>query len=84
MNESVIYKKLSETFDPSYLQVKNESHLHKHHSQSPKNGNSHFSVTIKSDYFNKLSSLQRQREVYKALDYEIKNGLHALRIKILD
>ena len=36
------------TFKPSFLKVENESHLHKNHPQSPKGGNSHFYVEIKS------------------------------------
>ena len=52
MNESTIYKKLNTNFKPSFLKVENESHLHKNHPQSPKGGNSHFYVEIKSSTFN--------------------------------
>ena len=84
MNESTIYKKLHTNFKPSFLKVENESHMHKNHSQSPKGGNSHFYVEIKSSIFNNLSRLQSQRRIYKVLENEMKSFVHALRIKILN
>ena len=84
MNESTIYKKLNTNFKPSFLKVKNESHLHKNHPQSPKGGNSHFYVEIKSSTFNNLSRLQSQRRIYKVLENEMNSFVHALRIKILN
>tara|TARA_B100000963_G_C22595731_1_gene657739 strand:- start:235 stop:489 length:255 start_codon:yes stop_codon:yes gene_type:complete len=83
MDESTIYKKLSKKFNPSYLEVENESHLHNHHPQSPKSGNSHFSITIKSKVLENLSRIDAQRKIYEVLTIEMKTGLHALRIKIL-
>ena len=82
MDKSTIYKKLYKKFNPEYLMVQNESHLHKNHPQSPKGGNSHFFVEIKSDFFKKLNAVQSHREIFNILSYEMKNGLHALRIKI--
>ena len=84
MNESTIYKKLYTNFKPSFLKVENESHLHKNHPQSPKGGNSHFYVIIKSSIFNNLSRVQSQRRIYKVLENEMKSFVHALRIKILN
>ena len=84
MNESTIYKKLNTNFKPSFLKVENESHLHRNHPQSPKEGNSHFYVEIKSSVFNNLSRLQSQRRIYKVLENEMNSFVHALRIKILN
>ena len=83
MDESTIYQKLYKKFQPSLLKVENESHLHNHHPQSPKNGNSHFSITIKSKSFDDLNRIEGQRKIYEVLSHELSNGLHALRIKIL-
>ena len=83
MDESTIYKKLYNKFKPSVLKVENESHLHDHHAQSPKSGNSHFSITIKSSFLKNLSRVDAQRKIYEVLAVEMKTGLHALRIKIL-
>ena len=83
MDESTIYKKLYHCFRPSILKIENESHLHRNHPQSPKSGNSHFSIVIKSESFHGLSRLDSQRKIYAALNEELKGELHALRIKIL-
>ena len=84
MDESTIYKKLNKKFKPSILKVENESHLHQHHAQSPKNGNSHFSVTIKANFFKNLNRLDGQRKIYEVLKNEMSQGIHALRIRILN
>tara|TARA_Y100000766_G_C18599082_1_gene455714 strand:+ start:286 stop:540 length:255 start_codon:yes stop_codon:yes gene_type:complete len=84
MDESSIYKRLYKYFDPSFLEVDNESHLHKHHSQSPNSGNSHFSIKIKSKSFEGLNRLQGQRKIYDLFKEELKGSIHALNIKILD
>ena len=55
---------------------------HSHSGQSPKGGNSHFFVEIRSDFFKKLNMVQSHREIFNVLSDEMKNGLHALRIKI--
>mgnify|MGYP001464544848 CR=1 FL=1 len=81
--KSKIYHKLNIFFSPSFLEIKNESHQHAEHDQSPKNGNSHFFVKIKSKKLSALSRLEGQRLIFKILDDEIKNSIHALRIKIL-
>ena len=83
MNESTIFKKLSDYFSPTHLEVINESHKHKGHAQSPNSGNSHFLTIINSDKLRGMSRLAGQREVYKALEKEMKNQIHALQIKIL-
>ena len=62
MDESTIYKKLFIKFKPSFLKVENESHLHSNHAQSPKSGNSHFAITIKSQALNKLNRIEGQRK----------------------
>ncbi len=84
MDESTIYKKLNEYFEPSFLTVENESHLHSKHKQSPQNGNSHFSITIRSEHFKNLNRVQGQREIYHILKNELKSGVHALKIKIVN
>ena len=84
MDESSIYQRLSKNFNPSFLEVKNESYMHKHHSQSLQSGNSHFSIIIKSESFYGLTRLQGQRKIYNLFKEELKGSIHALKIKILD
>ena len=84
MNESTIYQKLTDFFSPQHLEVINESHKHQGHSGSPNSGNSHFSVIIKSEKLNSVNKLVGQRMIYKVLNEEMKNNIHALSIKIID
>ena len=63
MNESTIFKKLSDNFSPTHLEVINESHKHKEHSQSPNSGNSHFLIIITSDKLQGMSRLAGQRKI---------------------
>ena len=80
---SQIFHKLNNFFKPEVLEVKNESHLHSSHSQSPNTGNSHFFVEIKSKMLSSISRLDGQRLIYKVLNEELKTTIHALRIKII-
>tara|TARA_B100001121_G_scaffold285966_1_gene282119 strand:+ start:343 stop:597 length:255 start_codon:yes stop_codon:yes gene_type:complete len=83
MNESTIYKKLNDYFSPSFLKVVNESEKHKNHAGSPGTGNSHFYIEIKSEELTKISRLEGQRKIFKILEKEMKESIHALSIKII-
>lgn len=71
-----IEKKLIEAFSPIYLNVKNESGMHR----AQLGAESHFKVTIVSEQFLDKPLITRHREVNKALDFELKNNIHALAI----
>ncbi|NCU70528.1 MAG: BolA family transcriptional regulator [Candidatus Fonsibacter lacus] len=64
------------------VQVNNKSHLHQHHSQSPKNNNSHFEVVISSAELKKLKTVDAHKKIYSILNEEMKNTIHSLEIKI--
>ena len=72
--ETAINKKLQTLFQPSYLEVENESHKH----SVPKGSESHFRVLIVSEKFEGLSRVDRQRLVNECLKEELNSGLHAL------
>ena len=84
MNESTIYKKLNDFFEPDLLQVINDSDKHKGHAGSPNSGNSHFSIIIKSSRLSLMNRVAGQRLIYSILKDEMKNNIHALSIKILN
>ena len=83
MNESTIYNKLHEFFKPEVLEVINDSEKHRGHSGSPNSGNSHFSVTIKSEKLNGLSRINGQRAIHQVLKKDLSEYIHALSIKII-
>lgn len=83
MIKTRIEEKLRAEFSPTYLKVKDESHLHVGHENYRPEGNSHFNVLIISSLFCGLSRVQRHQKVYACLEEELKNGVHALRLKTL-
>ena len=80
--EATIREKLLGAFQPSRLEVINESHLHAGHRGSPGSGESHFRVTMVSAQFAGKSRLQRHRLVNDALAAELKGKVHALALEL--
>lgn len=72
--QTLIERKLAETFTPDYLLVENESHGH----AVPKGSESHFKLVIVSSSFNGKRQVQRQQAVYAALAEALAAGVHAL------
>jgi BolA family transcriptional regulator, general stress-responsive regulator len=87
--ESVIEKKLNDTFAPERLEVINESHLHAghhhvesgHHATFDGGGETHFRIRIVSSAFSGMSRIARHRAVNELLAPELNAGLHALAIE---
>jgi BolA family transcriptional regulator, general stress-responsive regulator len=79
--ESSIREKLSTAFQPTRLDVHNESDLHAGHRGSPGTGESHFRVLLVSPVFAGKSRLDRHRLVNETLAAELKGKVHALAIK---
>ena len=71
---------LSKSFQPTELDVKDESHLHAGHAGAQPEGETHYRVTIKSTAFSSMSRVQRHRAVMHALQPEFESGLHALAV----
>jgi BolA family transcriptional regulator, general stress-responsive regulator len=78
--ESSIHEKLVRAFQPTRLEVLNESELHAGHRGSPGTGESHFRVLLVSALFAGKSRIERHRLVNEALAMELKGGVHALAI----
>ena len=71
---------LQQTFTPSVLEVRDDSHRHAGHAGA-RDGRGHFNVVIVSDAFVGLSSLARHRAVYAALGDLMTTDIHALSIQ---
>ena len=78
----IIEQKLREKFEPSELEVIDESHLHAGHAGARPGGNTHYRVTMKSDALNGLSRVAMQRLVMAELKAEFDAGLHALALHL--
>nr|SVE76161.1 EOG090X0K4K [Daphnia hispanica] len=74
--ELLIRDKLERQFSPVHLDIMNESYMH----NVPKGSETHFKVVVVSHKFENISLLQRHRLVNEILQYELKNGVHALSI----
>ena len=81
--EQTIREKLTETFSPEKLDIRNDSHLHSGHESSPGTGESHFHITLVAAKFEGLTRIDRHRLVNEALARELAGPVHALSIKAM-
>lgn len=72
---------LTEAFEPSVLEITDDSAKHAGHAGAAPGGETHYSVKIVSGAFEGLSRVQVQRTVMMALQKEFDTGLHALALK---
>ena len=79
-----IVSKLKKHLEPSFIEVIDESHLHANHNPDAKNGGTHFKIKIISNTFKDKSKIEKHRIVHEILDYELKNGVHALTLNLSD
>ena len=70
---------LSETFTPSKLLVRDQSHLHAGHAGA-RDGKGHFAVNIVAEVFANASRLERHRLIFDALGDMMDMDIHALTI----
>ena len=78
-----IIDKLSHRFEPSYLEVIDESDRHRGHSGWREGGETHFRVRIATRQFAGKPRLAQHRAVMEVLDAELKGGVHALAIEVV-
>ena len=72
---------LTEAFEPTQLEVINDSAKHAGHSGDDGSGESHFTIVIEASAFADVSRLERQRMVNKALGDIPGERVHALAIQ---
>ncbi len=77
----LIEKKLKSSLEINSIKIIDNTHQHKKH-KSFQQGKFHLKIIIDSKYLSSLSRIQAQKEVFKALDKEIREKIHALEIKI--
>ena len=74
-----IRARLEAAFEPSLLEVVDESHRHAGHAGA-RDGRGHFAVRIVSDRFAGIKPLARHRMVYAALGSLLQTDIHALSV----
>lgn len=80
---SILSDKLTAAFQPTRLNLVDDSDRHQGHAGHNPGGESHFNLTIESAAFAGLSRVARQRAVYAALREELAGPVHALSVKAL-
>jgi BolA protein len=78
-----IRHKLTDAFQPSRLEIEDDSARHHGHAGARPGGESHFNVLIEAQAFAGAPKVARQRMVYKALADELAGPVHALSVKAL-
>ena len=78
-----IRTKLTKRFNPTRVDVVDESYRHTGHEGARPEGETHFSVTIVSAAFAGQSRVARQRQVYQTLAEELATRVHALSLTTL-
>ncbi|KAK0391856.1 hypothetical protein NLU13_1355 [Sarocladium strictum] len=85
--EDVIRAKITAAFNPSTLEIYNDSHLHAHHKAMAGSSSkeTHFRVVITSDAFASKMQPARHRMVYALLRDEMaqEGGIHALQLRTM-
>ncbi len=79
-----IEAKLRAAFDPSVLEVVDDSESHRGHAGYQEGGESHFNVKIVSAKFSGLSRVARHRAVHEALGPDLIGRIHALALDLSD
>jgi BolA protein len=78
-----IKTQLESHFQPTRLDVIDESDAHHGHAGWREGGGTHIAVTIDAEELKSLSRVAAHRAIYSALGQELSDGLHALRITIV-
>ena len=77
-----IEQKLSQNLKPYELLVTDESEDHIGHSGYVQGGETHFKVFLRSKKLKGKTRLEKQRLIYKLLELELKERVHALSLDI--
>ena len=79
---AIVKKKISTKIEIENIVIEDKSFLHKNHAGNDKDI-FHLKISIKSNYLRNLSKIESNKEIYKALEDEMKIFIHSLQILIL-
>ena len=74
--------RLKQAFEPTKLEIVDDSESHRGHAGFQEGGESHFQVAIQSPVFEPMNRIARHRAVHKALGADLVGRIHALELKI--
>ena len=76
-----VKKKITDNLVVEKIIVFDETKKHQNHKSHTK-GKFHLSIEIVSSELNKMNKIKSSKLIYKTLDYEIKNYIHSVKLKI--
>ncbi|BBU55710.1 MULTISPECIES: BolA family protein [Mameliella] len=77
-----IQMKLEAAFEPSLIEVRNDSARHAGHAGDDGSGESHFHVMLRAPAFEGQSRIARHRAVHAALGPDLVAEIHALSLDV--
>jgi BolA family transcriptional regulator, general stress-responsive regulator len=77
--ENTLRARLEAAFQPTSLEIVNESHKHAGHAGDDGTGESHFRLMIRASALAPMSRVERHRAVHKAIG-DLTTRIHALAI----
>ena len=80
--KSEMEMRLQEAFQPSHLEVVDDSDSHIGHAGHDGAGESHFNVRVRSDAFKGMNRVARHRAVHAALGADLIARIHALALDL--
>lgn len=80
--EERIIETLRKNLNIKFLEVKNNSYLHKGHLGDDGTEETHFAITIAAEELENLNAVNAHRKINQLLKSEFESGLHALEIRI--
>ena len=81
-NAAVLRERLSLHFQPTHLEVIDDSHAHRGHA-AYQGGGRHFSIIIAAKVLSEQSRVCAHRQIYAVLADLIPDKVHALQINII-
>ena len=76
-----IKKKLDDKIVIENLNIEDKSFLHKNH-KGNQEGKFHIKITIQSSELKKMSKIDSNKKIHKALDTELKEFIHSIQILV--
>lgn len=77
-----IERRLTESFSPTEIDVRDDSESHRGHAGFQEGGESHFHVRLRAASFAGQSRIARHRAVHAALGPELVAAIHALSLDL--
>ena len=78
---AIVKKKIESQIVIEEINIEDKSFLHKNHSGNQKD-KFHLKIIIKSNELSKLSRIDSNKKIYKALEEELKSKIHSLQLLI--